>query len=151
MYAIRSYYGIDDSQSVYLLKNLRNKNLSDEKLFNCLMCGKCQIDCPVGIETVNLRITQRIESTRQYNSSYNYLENQSVSKCDVVYFAGCMTHLVITSYSIHYTKLYEGLWQKARALQTLKPNRTLELKAFHHNRITSYNVCYTNLLRSLDL
>ncbi len=85
--------GINDSQSVYLLKKIRNKNLSDEQLFNCLLCGKCQIDCPVGIDTVDLRITQRIESTRQYNSSYDYLYNFTPEKTDVVYFAGCMTHL----------------------------------------------------------
>ena len=56
-----SVAGIDNSQSVYLLKRIRNRNLNDEELFNCLMCGKCQMECPVGIETVNLRITQRIE------------------------------------------------------------------------------------------
>lgn len=85
--------GIRDTQSVYLLKNIRNKNLDDEHLFNCLLCGKCQIDCPVGIETVDLRITQRIESTRQYNSSYDYLVLNSSPRTRVVYFAGCMTHL----------------------------------------------------------
>ncbi|MBN1183321.1 MAG: (Fe-S)-binding protein [Bacteroidales bacterium] len=85
--------GIKDTQSVYILKNIRNKNLDDEQLFNCLLCGKCQRDCPVGIETIDLRITQRIESTLQYNSSYDYLEISSSPKADVVYFAGCMTHL----------------------------------------------------------
>ena len=85
--------GIKDTQSVYLLKNIRNKNLTDEHLFNCLLCGKCHIDCPVGIETIDLRITQRIESTMQYNSSYTYLEETRSTKADVVYFAGCMTHL----------------------------------------------------------
>ena len=85
--------GIKDTQSVYLLKNIRNNNLNDEQLFNCLLCGKCQIDCPVGIKTIDLRITQRIESTLQYNSSYDYLEISSSPKADVVYFAGCMTHL----------------------------------------------------------
>lgn len=85
--------GINHTQSVYLLKNIRNKNLNDENLFNCLLCGKCEKDCPVGIETNTLRITQRIESTRQYNSSYTYLETGKSKKAEVVYFAGCMTHL----------------------------------------------------------
>lgn len=88
-----SVAGINDSQSVYLLKNIRNHNLSDELLFNCLMCGKCQNDCPVGIKTINLRTIQRIESTLQYNSSYDYLGEMSLPKADVLYFAGCMTHL----------------------------------------------------------
>lgn len=68
-----SVAGINDSQSVYLLKSIRNHKLSDEQLFNCLMCGKCQDDCPVGIKVTDLRTIQRIESTLQYNSSYDYL------------------------------------------------------------------------------
>ena len=62
-------------------------------LFNCLLCGKCQQVCPVHIELNNLRITQRIESTHEYNSSYDYLKETKSQKADVVYFAGCMTHL----------------------------------------------------------
>ncbi len=89
-----SVAGINDSQSVYLLKSIRNHKLSDEQLFNCLMCGKCQNDCPVGIKVTELRTIQRIESTLQYNSSYDYLGDMSFTqKTDVIYFAGCMTHL----------------------------------------------------------
>ena len=58
---------------------------------------------------------------------------------------------VITSYSIHYTKLYEIGFVRF-------PHLTdgLDRRAFHpgianydceRNRITSYNVCYTKLLR----
>jgi len=84
---------IKTTQSVYVLKNIRNKNLTDETLFNCLLCGRCQQICPVGIELNDLRITQRIESTLQYNSSYDYLKKGEIQKADVIYFAGCMTHL----------------------------------------------------------
>jgi Fe-S oxidoreductase len=84
---------IKNTQSVYVLKNIRNKNLTDETLFNCLLCGRCQQVCPVAIETNDLRITQRIESTRQYNSSYEYLKEGEIKNADVIYFAGCMTHL----------------------------------------------------------
>ncbi len=85
--------GIKNSQSVYVLKNIRNKNLTDEVLFNCLLCGKCQEACPVGIDVNKLRITQRIETTKQYNSSYDYLKTGKTRQADIVYFAGCMTHL----------------------------------------------------------
>ncbi|MBQ3690279.1 MAG: (Fe-S)-binding protein [Bacteroidales bacterium] len=85
--------GIKNSQSVYVLKNIRNKTLSDEVLFNCLLCGKCQEVCPVGIDVNRLRITQRIETTKQYNSSYDYLKTGVAKKADTIYFAGCMTHL----------------------------------------------------------
>jgi len=81
------------TQSVYLIKHLRNNTLSDDVLFNCLLCGKCQQVCPVHIELNNLRITQRIESTHEYNSSYDYLKETKSQKADVVYCAGCMTHL----------------------------------------------------------
>ncbi len=85
--------GIGNTQSVYVLKNIRNKNLTDETLFNCLLCGRCQQECPVGVELNDIRITQRIESTLQYNSSYDYLQEGEAEKADVIYFAGCMTHL----------------------------------------------------------
>jgi Fe-S oxidoreductase len=87
---------IKDTQSVYMLKHLRNRNVTDDKLFNCLLCGRCQTDCPVGLELNSLRITQRIESTKVYNSSYEYLKTGKVAtspKTEVIYFAGCMTHL----------------------------------------------------------
>lgn len=91
-----THAAIKDTQSVYILKHIRNKNLTDEKLFNCLLCGRCQPDCPVGLELNNLRITQRIESTKEYNSSYEYLKNDKAiisPQTEVIYFAGCMTHL----------------------------------------------------------
>lgn len=91
-----AHAAIKDTQSVYVLKHIRNKNLTDEKLFNCLLCGRCQPDCPVGLELNNLRLTQRIESTREYNSSYEYLKNGKTAvspQTEVIYFAGCMTHL----------------------------------------------------------
>ena len=47
---------------------------------------------------------------------------------------------VITSYSIHYTKLYEGNSQSTFGGLT-------ENDQSQGNRITSYNVCYTKLLR----
>lgn len=84
---------IKDTQSVYVLKHIRNRNLTDEVLFNCLLCGKCQQVCPVGIEINDLRITQRIETTLQYNSSYDFLKDGISQKAEVIYFAGCMTHL----------------------------------------------------------
>jgi len=91
-----THAAIKDTQSVYVLKHIRNRNLTDEKLFNCLLCGRCQPDCPVGLELNNLRITQRIESTKKYNSSYGYLKTESIHahpQVEIIYFAGCMTHL----------------------------------------------------------
>ncbi|MEN6455664.1 MAG: (Fe-S)-binding protein [Prolixibacteraceae bacterium] len=84
---------IRNSQSVYVLKQIRGRRLKDDQLFNCLLCGRCQKDCPVGLDLNDLRITQRIASTREYNSSYDYLKNGPSPHAEVIYFAGCMTHL----------------------------------------------------------
>ena len=63
---------------------------------------------------------------------------------------------VITSYSIHYTKLYDGrvksyetLVDRARreAILRMKEAARDQGAGMVINRITSYNVCYTKLLR----
>ena len=67
---------------------------------------------------------------------------------------------VITSYSIHYTKLYESPFQalafgQMDLLQPSIPNTELGFRCAEtigrhgQHRITSYNVCYTKLLRAL--
>lgn len=84
---------ISNNQSVYILKNMRDHNLTDRKLYNCLLCGRCEKACPVNINLNDLRISQRIKSGKEYNSSYDFLQHTPVPKADVVYFAGCMTHL----------------------------------------------------------
>ena len=91
-----THANIKETQSVYVLKHIRNRNLTDEKLFNCLLCGRCQSECPVGLKLNDLRITQRIESTKEYNSEYEYLKDGIISvspQTEIIYFAGCMTHL----------------------------------------------------------
>ena len=84
---------ITTTQSVYMLTKLRKNDLSDETLFNCLLCGQCQNACPVDIGFNDIRTSRRILTTKEYNSTYDYLENKIHEKADVIYFAGCMTHL----------------------------------------------------------
>ena len=59
---------------------------------------------------------------------------------------------VITSYSIHYTKLYDALMEiKAKFEKIIEDRIAAEEDERKKNaekvRITSYNVCYTKLLR----
>ena len=57
---------------------------------------------------------------------------------------------VITSYSIHYTKLYDGIVNLKHVANSLFfSNQILppEDSIYFLHRITSYNVCYTKLLR----
>ena len=86
---------IFDTQSVYFLQSLRNNQLKENKVFECLLCGRCQENCPVGINLNNIRISQR----KQYisdNHNFNYIKPQLSTKASVIYFAGCMTHLTPT-------------------------------------------------------
>jgi Fe-S oxidoreductase len=108
--------GITNIQSAYLMKAIRNNDDAYEIAHNCLMCGRCEEACPVGLEMSAIRMIQRREGetesdmrniwkgyfrSRQINvpekvaeePSYSFLPEQKSQKADVIYFAGCMTHL----------------------------------------------------------
>ena len=157
---------IKETQSVYVLKHIRNKNLTDEKLFNCLLCGRCQSDCPVNLNLNDLRITQRIESTKEYNSSYKYLDDSKIQanrKAEVVYFAGCMTHLtpaIIKSMNEIFNYTNTSFWfmdedktsccgrplmqvgQLEAAKKLIEYNRTLILASGAKKLVLSCPICY---------
>ena len=94
--------------SVYFIRFLRRHN---EKKINdiaekCLMCDKCHALCPVGVDAPALRRAQRATVNNSLVYDYSYLAAQnpvgviSDDKPEVMYFAGCMTHLtprIITS------------------------------------------------------
>ena len=108
--------GITNIQSAYLLKGLRNDNDVSEIANNCLMCGRCDEKCPVGIELTPIRMIARragdtvksksnilqryfpqrpavIPARPAISPSYSWLPDTRPAKADVIYFAGCMTHL----------------------------------------------------------
>ena len=109
--------GINNIQSAYLLKAIRKDEDTSQIAFNCLMCGRCDTKCPVGIELSPIRMIQRRSPAyenrihniwhgylrtkspalyaRQISGapSYDFLPVQEPEKADVLYFAGCMTHL----------------------------------------------------------
>jgi Fe-S oxidoreductase len=108
--------GITNIQSAYLLKAIRNNEDVSEISQNCLMCGRCDQKCPVGIELTPIRMMQRRggDTEHQFRNiykgyfrnrvsngaakpngsvSYNFLPDTDPEKADVLYFAGCMTHL----------------------------------------------------------
>jgi Fe-S oxidoreductase len=108
--------GINNMQSAYLMKAVRNNDKTNDIAYNCLMCGRCDISCPVGIELSPLRMIQRRagdpvkrngnilklyfpDRRRNHNPkttsspSYGYLPAIHQGKTDILYFAGCMTHL----------------------------------------------------------
>lgn len=88
--------GIGDVQSVYFLRDRRYGRLSDKVLDNCLMCGRCEVKCPVGIELNTLRSNSRQERVDSPAlTRYDYLKgtDRSSGSGRVGYFAGCMTLL----------------------------------------------------------
>ncbi|MFO7575009.1 MAG: (Fe-S)-binding protein [Bacteroidales bacterium] len=119
--------GVTNIQPLYLNKEIRENRAINGVAFNCLMCGRCQEVCPVGLETNAIRMIQRRESAsytdmlgiwkgffRQMQTKgngkaesregisgvdgskstlFSYLKRETVTKAEVAFFAGCMTHL----------------------------------------------------------
>ncbi|OFY59038.1 MAG: hypothetical protein A2X04_08390 [Bacteroidetes bacterium GWF2_41_9] len=108
--------GITTIQSAYLMKGIRNNSDIRDIADNCLMCGRCDQICPVGIELTPIRMMQRRKEFADHkyintfsgymrnkvplspvkepeSQSYSYLPLIETEKADVIYFAGCMTHL----------------------------------------------------------
>lgn len=88
--------GVHDVQSVYFLRDRRYNRLSLSVVNNCLMCGRCQARCPVGINLDTLRINSRAKRRNiPHEGRYRYLHglDRSSGMGKVGYFAGCMTSL----------------------------------------------------------
>ncbi len=109
--------GINTMQAAYLLKAIRNNEETHDIAHNCLLCGRCDVKCPVGIELSPIRMIQRREgdhpvkvkrnlikhyfpdrhkfAAQRSNGGvqYDYLPPAETEKANILYFAGCMTHL----------------------------------------------------------
>jgi Fe-S oxidoreductase len=83
-----------NNQMVYFLRDLRYNKLLPDLSDNCLMCGRCNEVCPVGINLTQQRLLQRKQQSLEKPENLSYLTNHTIeAKADVVYFAGCMSHL----------------------------------------------------------
>ncbi|MCX6243253.1 MAG: (Fe-S)-binding protein [Bacteroidetes bacterium] len=86
--------GINDIQAVYFLQSVRNQQVIDGLVNRCLVCGRCEEVCPVGIHTDNQRISQRNSFVQLQKQDYSYLNHEAdPQKAELIYFAGCMSHL----------------------------------------------------------
>jgi Fe-S oxidoreductase len=84
---------IFDIQSVYFVQSIRNQQVQEDISKRCLVCGRCQDVCPVGIHLDSLRIMHRRQFSLGQSQDYSYLLQESVPETEVIYFAGCMSHL----------------------------------------------------------
>ncbi len=91
---------VHDTQGVYLLQTIRNKDIfhrAEKMADQCLVCHRCSTDCPVGIDLESIRRQERINIRKKTDDSsgYEYLKSlhpfNAVGR--VVYFGGCMSHL----------------------------------------------------------
>jgi ferredoxin len=113
---LNSSAGINNIQSAYMMKAIRNNENVSEIAHNCLMCGRCDTKCPVAIELSPIRMIHRrgpdagneikniykgyfrsktdLPAEKQdMTPAYNFLPQCEPKKADILFFAGCMTHL----------------------------------------------------------
>ncbi len=100
--------GISDIQAVYLIRGQRDQYITEHIALTCMLCGRCQEACPVGIKIDSLRLIKRREIGSGQITDFSYLTQNHPGFADVVYFAGCMTHLTP---SIHIAM--EGIMKEA--------------------------------------
>lgn len=178
--------GINSIQSAYLMKAIRKNEDTYDIAHNCLMCGRCDQNCPVGIELSPIRMIQRrsgkngFEFKNIYNGYFRSRHKASMEKfkgseiftflpelkpqlVDVLYFAGCMTHLtpsikksmirILDSSGLTYNFLDEKggaccgrplmlAGQDTEARELINYNSDVILKSGAKTLVTSCPICY---------
>ena len=84
---------IKNIQSVYFIRDVRHKQLDNKITDNCLMCDRCVNACPVGIESTKIREIYRKKDDFENKNYYDFINENPVKTADIIYFAGCMSHL----------------------------------------------------------
>jgi Fe-S oxidoreductase len=178
--------GITNIQSAYLMKAIRNNDDVSEIAQNCMMCGRCDQKCPVGIELSPIRMIQRrvseaendikniykgyfrsrqliVSENESATSNYNFLKESETGKTDVIYFAGCMTHLtptikhsmirILDASGLNYNFIDEQggvccgrplmlAGQDREARELINFNSQMIWKSGAHTLVTSCPICY---------
>ena len=81
--------------TVYLNRQIRrgNERRIEEISDKCLLCGKCEALCQVGVEGPALRVAQRAMRKYGLEPDYSGINTNAQTSSKVLYFAGCMTKL----------------------------------------------------------
>ena len=86
--------------TVYLTRQLRrgNERRITEISDKCLLCGKCQAVCQVGVDGPGIRILNRAERHYALKPDYSSIDGAAIGRASaggrVAYYGGCMTQLV---------------------------------------------------------
>ena len=183
---LNSSAGITNIQSAYLMKAIRNNDDVSEIAHNCLMCGRCDQKCPVGIELSPIRMIQRRAGEAENDIRniykgyfrkrqnieiekitvppvYTFLKESDPKKVDVVFFAGCMTHLtpaiknsmikILDASGVNYSFIDENggvccgrplmlAGQDKEARELINFNSQMIWKTGAHTLVTSCPICY---------
>jgi Fe-S oxidoreductase len=185
--------GINNIQSTYLMKSIRNNEDIYDIAHNCLLCGRCDQACPVGIEISPIRMIARRagQSENKYTNTwkgyfrskqnitvskqnitipkqavkaaYDFLPESNPAKADVLYFAGCMTHLtpsiknamvrILDASGINWSFIDENggaccgrplmlSGQDKEARELINYNSQIIWKSGAHTLVTSCPICY---------
>jgi len=90
---IQSTLDFKEQLPLNYMKEVRFQKPHDQSINNCLMCGRCEQSCPVGIEINNIRLLDRIvPNIPDLERAYLKME-QNTKSAKIIYFAGCMGHL----------------------------------------------------------
>jgi len=85
---------INTVQPVYFIRDERYNHLTPEVADNCLLCGRCVEACPVGLDLTMIRQQARRKKEIPEKHFFEYSKaTGSTIKAEIVYFAGCMSHL----------------------------------------------------------
>lgn len=103
-------------QSIYLIRGLRNKRRIERMRIiadNCLMCGRCVEDCPVGIDIEAIRRMTRNKGALDTQGNYDYLKKPQPFNAigRIAYFGGCMSHLT-PGIPVAMQRIFEAAGQK---------------------------------------
>jgi Fe-S oxidoreductase len=178
--------GINTIQATYLMKAVRNNYDTRDIAYNCLMCGRCDEVCPVGIEISPIRMIERrnAETGMKYTNiwkgyfrtrpvqpavrqnlknNYDFLPASNPEKTDILYFAGCMTHLtpaiknamtsILDASGVRWSFIDENggvccgrplmlAGQDKEARELINYNSQLIWKSGAHTLVTSCPICY---------
>ena len=155
---------LDRKTTVYFMRLLRRQNGNIKAAARqCMMCGRCVQACPVGIDSCRLKQNVRRSESFYSPAQYQYFPPTETIRADVLYFAGCMTHLtpgtgraiqtIFERAGVNYRMMDEGggvccgrplmlLGEEKAAAAMIEKNTDIILQSNAGLLITSCPICY---------